>query len=105
MAGKLKPLDVERKIRPGKSLYEPSGVNPCPRPDWASQNAWLWNDRSWREAAVSLREVSPIHHQYMSGNHRSCRARKKQNSCGDLLGFGEAPQRSKVFNSSNQFRL
>jgi hypothetical protein len=39
MAGKLKPLDVERKIRPGKSLYEPSGVNPCPRPGWASQNA------------------------------------------------------------------
>jgi hypothetical protein len=38
MAGKLKPLDIERKIRPGKSLYEPSGVNPCPRPDWASQN-------------------------------------------------------------------
>jgi hypothetical protein len=32
MAGKLKPLDVERKIRPGKfcASWEGSGVNPCP---------------------------------------------------------------------------
>jgi hypothetical protein len=32
MASKLKPLDVERKIRPGKlcASWEGSGVNPCP---------------------------------------------------------------------------
>ena len=32
MARKLKPLDVERKIRPGKfcASWKRSGVNPCP---------------------------------------------------------------------------
>jgi hypothetical protein len=36
MARRLKPLDVERKIRPGKfcASWQRSGVNPCPRPDW-----------------------------------------------------------------------
>jgi hypothetical protein len=36
MAGKLKPLDVERKIWPGKfcASWQRSGANLCPRPDW-----------------------------------------------------------------------